>query len=461
MENHSKPELINRLTTARANGERVDLSWVDLRKADLSRERKYMAGIATLERTEVSQNSGFWNISRAKRYETATSVGVEGMAELRIEAARRGLRISEINNRRYLGNKHGITPFIRSVIDRECSGVKVIVDIFSGTGAVANAFLDKTVITNDLLYSNYLTHLTWFSADDYRPELIMDLVTHLNAIKTTDQNYVRENFAGTYFSADDCSKIGAARELVAAAYSAGLLSERENAILVTSILYGMDRVANTVGHYDAYRQNADFNKTLDFPMLLPRWDLPKENRAYLGDANKVVESLVCDVLYLDPPYNSRQYSDTYHLLENIARWEKPVVHGVARKMDRSGIKSAYSTTKAVDAFRDLVAKADARYIVLSYNNMADKGNGRSNAKMSDEDILSVLREKGEVEVFETAYRAFTTGKSDIQENAERLFVCKVTRPPNSDEPQPFRQKRTKKWTPDRHSPQTSGKPHSP
>ena len=36
MENHSKPELINRLTTARANGERVDLSWVDLRKADLS-----------------------------------------------------------------------------------------------------------------------------------------------------------------------------------------------------------------------------------------------------------------------------------------------------------------------------------------------------------------------------------------------------------------------------------------
>ena len=47
---------------------------------------------------------------------------------------------------------------------------------------------------------------------------------------------------------------------------------------------------------------------------------------------------VADVFFMDPPYNSRQYSDAYHVLENVARWEKPDVKGVARKMDRGALK---------------------------------------------------------------------------------------------------------------------------
>ena len=55
--------------------------------------------------------------------------------------------------------------------------------------------------------------------------------------------------------------------------------------------------------------------------------------------------------------------------------------------------------------------------------MAEKGNSRSNAKISDEDIMRILSKKGTVKVFEESYKAFTTGKSDIEENAERLFLC--------------------------------------
>src|SRR5699024_4255623 len=113
------------------------------------------------------------------------------------------------------------------------------------------------------------------------------------------------------------------------------------------------------------------------------------------------------------------------LLENIARWEKPEVFGVARKMDRTSLKSDYNTVRASEALRELVAKANTRYIVFSYNNMANKGNGRSNAKISDDDIMEILSEKGEVQVFEKSYKAFSTGKSSIADNAERLFVCKV------------------------------------
>ena len=57
------------------------------------------------------------------------------------------------------------------------------------------------------------------------------------------------------------------------------------------------------------------------------------------DSNELVKNIEADLVYIDPPYNSRQYCDAYHLLENVARWEKPEVFGVARKMDRSTMKS--------------------------------------------------------------------------------------------------------------------------
>ncbi len=64
-----------------------------------------------------------------------------------------------------------------------------------------------------------------------------------------------------------------------------------------------------------------------------------------------------------------------------------------------------------------------KYILLSYNNMAEKGNERSNAKISDEDIIRILSKKGCVQIFSEKYKTFSTGKSDIQENQERLFLC--------------------------------------
>ena len=120
------------------------------------------------------------------------------------------------------------------------------------------------------------------------------------------------------------------------------------------------------------------------------------------------------MIYIDPPYNSRQYSDTYHLLENVARWQKPLVHGVARKMNRAGLKSLYCTSKATDAFEDLIQHCNAKYILFSYNNMANKGNARSNARIADEDLFRILNAKGDVEVFAKKYKPFTTGRSDIR-----------------------------------------------
>ena len=149
---------------------------------------------------------------------------------------------------------------------------------------------------------------------------------------------MRENFTNTFFSADDCSKIGYIRENIEAKYKNKEINFKEYAILITSLLYAMDKIANTVGHYDAYRKNVDFEKTLVLNVLLPEETINSNNDCYNLDANELIKTIKGDLLYLDPPYNSRQYCDAYHLLENVARWEKPEVYGVARKMDRTSLK---------------------------------------------------------------------------------------------------------------------------
>lgn len=59
-------------------------------------------------------------------------------------------KITKINNRRYLGNKYKLLPFIMQVVEEECKDINTIADVFAGTGAVASAFIDKKIITNDI-----------------------------------------------------------------------------------------------------------------------------------------------------------------------------------------------------------------------------------------------------------------------------------------------------------------------
>ena len=333
-------------------------------------------------------------------------------------------KTSLINNRRYLGNKYKLLPFITKVVNEECSDINSVADIFAGTGAVSSAFTDKVLITNDLMYSNYICNYAWFGAEEYDPHIIIDCVIRYNSLCDLEDNYMTENFSDTYFSRDDCAKIGYIREDIESLYENDRINQRERAILITSLLYAMDKIANTCGHYDAYRKGIVFEKTLELYVPLAEIHNTVDNQCYNTDANELVKDISADLVYIDPPYNSRQYCDAYHLLENVARWEKPEVFGVARKMDRSTMKSKYCTQSATEAFEQLIGDIKAKYILLSYNNMAEKGNDRSNAKISDQDIMRILEKKGEVKVFSESYKAFTTGKSDIDDNQERLFLCR-------------------------------------
>ena len=333
------------------------------------------------------------------------------------------VKSTKINNRRYLGNKYKLFPFIKKVVDSECTDIEIVADIFSGTGAVASAFQDKQLVTNDIMYSNYISNFAWFSPRKYSRKKIETIIDEYNTMLINEENYMTMNFSNTYFSHDDCSKIGFIREDIENKYANKEINERERALLITSLLYAMDKIAKTCGHYDAYRKGVEFDMHLE--LLLPEASITnnKKNKCYNMDSNVLVRKIVADLVYIDPPYNSRQYCDAYHLLENVARWEKPEVFGVAKKMDRTALKSKYCTRSAAEAFDDLIKQLKCKYIVLSYNNMAQKGNDRSNARISDDDIIRILSAKGEVKIFSEEYKAFTTGKSDIEDNQERLFLC--------------------------------------
>ena len=342
--------------------------------------------------------------------------------ELIVNNAISNIGYFSINNRRYLGNKYKLNNFIQSTISDVCGDFESFADLFAGTGSVASIYQDKHLIVNDILYSNYVCHQTWFGTEKYSKTKIVNFIKQYNTISVSLDNYMSKNYGDTYFSKKNCRKIGFIREDIEKNYKNGSLNNREKCILITSLLYAMDKIANTCGHYDAYRKNGELGRNLELQMPKIKKSNIK-NEIYNEDINNLVKLISADIVYLDPPYNSRQYCDAYHLLENVARWEKPKVTGVAKKMDRTALKSDYCTISATRAFEDLIKNIKAKYIVLSYNNMANKGNDRSNAKLSDEDILRILSAKGKVQQFSRDYKAFSTGKSNIEENAERLFVC--------------------------------------
>lgn len=334
----------------------------------------------------------------------------------------------KINNRRYLGSKYKLLDFISNVVRENCPQVSSVADIFGGTGVVADRFNKegKNVIVNDILYSNYLAYLTWFGKEEINIGKIEKLIGEFNECNPIGENYVSINFGGTYFTKHNARKIGFIREEIEK--MSNELSNREKALLITSLIYAMDKVANTVGHYDAYRRKLDTLNELR--LLVPELndELNEGNEIYMEDANELVRTIRADLFYIDTPYNSRQYGDAYHLLENIAEWKKLELVGVAKKMvDRSHIKSPYCTMKATSAFKDLISNINGKYILVSYNNMAQKGVGRSNAKISSEEIVEILETRGPVKIFEKDFQPFTAGKTSIDDHKEILYLCTVDR----------------------------------
>jgi len=339
-----------------------------------------------------------------------------------------GNKTIKINQRRYLGSKTKLLNFIEYILHKEHADFKSIADLFAGTGVVAHHFYEKyDVIVNDTLESNYQSYLAFFGNDLIRLDFLNNKINEYNKLgaDACAENYFSENFSNTYFDRNNSLKIGYIRDDIESLYNNNKINERERAYLITSLIYSLDRIANTVGHYDSYIKSEKL--AIRSLQLQPLYILDTESKSQIFklDANELAETLKTDVVYIDPPYNSRQYSDTYHLLENIASWEKQPVHGIAKKIDRTHLKSRYSLKSAGEAFSDLVDKLDTKYILISYNDMGNNGNARSQSRISDHEIVSALERRGKVTIYEQPFKQFTTGRSSKDDLKERVFFCKI------------------------------------
>lgn len=330
----------------------------------------------------------------------------------------------QLQNRRYIGSKHKLIEWIFSILEKECEKGGSFVDIFAGTGvvaAVATRHFDE-VILNDFLHSNYAIYQAFFGNGVWSREKIDGIVKDYNNIDADDldDNYFSDNFGGKYFSKKSAKIIGFIRENLEE--NKPNLTEKEYYILLASLLYSIDKVANTVGHYDAYFKK-DYIEDGFFMRPIDPIEAKKVS-IYREDANQLAKKLSADIVYIDPPYNSRQYSRFYHVLETLTKWDEPELFGTALKPAEENM-SDYCRVSAKDRLRELVNDLKAKYLVVSYNNTYDSKSNSSKNKITLQEIKNILTAKGKTKVFEKDYRHFNAGNTDFKNHKEYLFVTKI------------------------------------
>jgi adenine-specific DNA-methyltransferase len=344
-------------------------------------------------------------------------------------------KMFEIQNRKYIGSKYRLLPFIIKTICGKVKKIHTFIDGFSGTGVVAHAFMDRadTITANDLLYSNYVVNMAFLnsSPENMNVHNVKLLLHELNHSKP-EEGYVYTHFGGTYFSYENAGLIDTIRQKINDFFHQHTCTLQEKYILLTSLLYAIDKVANTVGQYDAFLKHLgresyneegthviDSNVYKRIVLKIPRIKYTHHCFVYNEDCNDLLKRMKGDVLYLDPPYNNRQYIDNYHVLENIMKWEKPALYGKTKKFERDNLKSRYSRkNEAGQALGELVENAAVNHIFLSYNN---------EGIIPEETIIAILKERGNVELFKKDYTIFGNGAgvSEKRRIKEKLYYCKV------------------------------------
>ena len=331
-------------------------------------------------------------------------------------------------NRRYTGSKYKLMEWIRELIIDNCKGNSFF-DVFAGTGAVTEYMLNdyKEFIINDFLYSNEAIYKGFLLQEEYNWNKLINLVEKYNKIdkEKLDENYISINYGDKYFNREDSKLIGIIREDIEEKFLKNEINNKEYFILLASLLFSADKIANTCGHYDAYRKIDNIESKFKYDLILPK--KLRENQKveiYKEDANLLSKKINADIAFIDPPYNSRQYSRFYHVLENITKWEKPELFGTALKPKEENM-SDYCKSSAPKAFEDLIENLNVNYIVVTYNNTYNSKSSSSKNKITLEEIEEILKRKGNTKIFDKPYKFFNAGKSELSNHKEYVFITKV------------------------------------
>ncbi len=326
---------------------------------------------------------------------------------------------------KYAGSKQKLLSHILSLAQKVKP--RTILDGFAGTTRVSQAFAQSgyQVIANDVsvwseIFGNcYLKN--HFPASHFAP-----LIEHLNQLKPIDgwftENYGGETSGPTSIGMDGLKKPWQkhnTRKLDAIRTEIDRLtiSSMEKSVLLTSLIYALDEVDSTLGHFSSYLSDWSPRsyKTMHLrvPRLIPRC---AEHQMHRRDIFELLPHIEVDLAYLDPPYGSNnekmpasrvRYAAYYHIWTTICLNDKPPLFGKAkRRLDTSDTVAAsvfedfrrneQGQLIAVNAIQQTLKAVNAKHIILSYSS-----GGRATANELNDAISDV----GELmDVVEIDYR---------------------------------------------------------
>lgn len=308
----------------------------------------------------------------------------------------------------YIGSKlklcqHFLPETIKSVCGIDLSQ-KIFCDIFAGTGIVGRTFKTsvKKVISNDIEYYSYILNKNYI--ENHCPlENAENLVSELNELSLCEDGFIYKNYClggngeRQYFSDENGKKIDSIRIKIEEWKNTGKINKNMYYFLLASLLESADKVANTASVYGAYLKN--LKKSAQKQMILESADFElndNEHEVFKSDANELITRISGDILYLDPPYNSRQYGANYHILNTIAEYKPFVPKGKTGLREYN--RSKYCSVSSVkEEFESLIKNANFKYIFLSYNN---------EGLMSVEDVRRIMRKYGRYDLAQTDYQRF-------------------------------------------------------
>lgn len=333
---------------------------------------------------------------------------------------------------RFIGCKTLLLDNIKEVIDEKAPEATTLCDIFSGTATVARYFKQwYEVYSNDLLYFSYVLQKATIENDSIPTfeklalELgIKDPIDYFNGLEVEEMDNLAQEkrfFQNTYspmggrmyLTDDNALRIDYARNTVEEWKVRGLISEHEYFYLVACIVEGIPFVSNISGTYGAFHKSWERRSHKRYELF--RLDVMtnnKNNQCFNCDGVELVKTLDGDVLYIDPPYNGRQYLPNYHVLETAAKYDFPEVRGLTAQRPYENAKSDFCLkTKVVAAFEQLIKNAKFKHIILSYS---------TDGLMTVEEIEEAMKKYGKPETFKIYWIPYRRYKSRAQGEKEEL-----------------------------------------
>ena len=321
---------------------------------------------------------------------------------------------------RFIGSKKNLLQNIDDVLKKYLDGSeKTLVDLFGGSNVVGEYFSNRyKIISNDIMYFSYVMargNLGLNRVPEFlklKKKGIDNPIDYFNTkeLISYDGGYVTKNLspAGNdnrmYFTIDNAKRIDYIRETIEKWKSDNLLSDDEYFYLLNALLQAIPFISNTTGTYGAYLKDWD-KRALKQLFLEDNNNLKYhryKNKEYNLDSIKLIEKITdADIIYIDPPYNTRQYTSNYHVLENIASWEKPKLRGVTGQPNLDNKKSDFATKKnAENAMKRLLSKIYARHVLISYS---------TDGIIDKKDFIDLIKpfaKDGRVDVYEIEYRKY-------------------------------------------------------